>query len=268
MNQKYEALMVVTVDDLEKGFRTAGLAQGDRIMVHSSLSSFGRVEGGAETVIEALMRIVGLDGTIIMPTFTLTFFNAEPRVFDLLKTPSEMGKITETFRRRPDTVRSKHMTHSVSVWGKNAADIVALRSKTAWGTDGTFQWLLDHNAKILLLGVDYNRCTLIHKSEESMRVPYRHFVTFGGETILPDGSREPNDSEVYVRLPGLDNDWTDLIKILDTPDVTHQVRVGESTVRLARAGAIFSEAVKMVRTNKLALLSEESRVRFMLMKRS
>jgi aminoglycoside 3-N-acetyltransferase len=258
--------MLVTIDDLEKGFRLVGLNAGDRIMVHSSLSAFGYVDGGADAVIDALIRIVGPNGTIIMPTFTLKFFNTQPRILDLLNTPSEMGKITETFRLRTDTLRSTHMTHSVAVWGKDASFIVALKSKSAWGTDGTFQWLIDHDAKILLLGVDYNRCTLIHKAEESMRVPYRHFVSFSGTTILPDGSMEHNDSEVYVRIPGLDNDWSELIKILDSPQITNQVKIGQSVVRLASARNILSEAVKMIRNNKLALLAEESRIRYMIMK--
>jgi aminoglycoside 3-N-acetyltransferase len=259
--------MIVTVDNIERGFREAGLVAGDRVMAHSSLSSFGRVEGGAESVIEALMRIVGKEGTIILPTFTLSFFTAVPRVLDLMKTPSEMGKITEVFRLRPDTVRSKHMTHSVAVWGKDAEAVVKLPSRTSWGVDGTFQWLLDHDARILLIGVDYNRCTLIHKVEEEMRVPYRKFTKFDGTTILPDGTEEKNDSEVYTKMPGLDNDWTDLIKLLEKPEITHHVKIGESTVRLARAKAIFAEGIKMVRENKLALLSEDSRIRYMMIKR-
>ena len=36
-------------------------------MVHTSLKRMGYVCGGAQTVIEALMEVVGEDGTIMMP---------------------------------------------------------------------------------------------------------------------------------------------------------------------------------------------------------
>ncbi len=43
--------MAVTRDDIVKGLRWLGLGAGDKVMVHSSLRSFGEVEGGAETVL-------------------------------------------------------------------------------------------------------------------------------------------------------------------------------------------------------------------------
>ncbi len=48
--------------------REVGLEKGDAVMVHTSLKRMGYVCGGAQTVIEALMEVVGKDGTIMMPT--------------------------------------------------------------------------------------------------------------------------------------------------------------------------------------------------------
>ena len=52
------------VDDL----RILGLEDGDIVMVHCRLSSFGWVPGGEQAVKEALRAVVGLRGTIAMPT--------------------------------------------------------------------------------------------------------------------------------------------------------------------------------------------------------
>jgi len=41
----------ITADDIRIGFESFGFGRGDRLMIHSSLSSFGWVEGGAEAVI-------------------------------------------------------------------------------------------------------------------------------------------------------------------------------------------------------------------------
>ena len=45
-----------------------GLKKGDVVMVHTSLKSMGYICGGAQTVIEALLEVVGNEGTIMMPT--------------------------------------------------------------------------------------------------------------------------------------------------------------------------------------------------------
>ena len=59
----------VTFDTLVQGFRTLGLEPGMGLMVHSSLRSFGYVEGGAATVVDALMEVLTPSGTLLMPSF-------------------------------------------------------------------------------------------------------------------------------------------------------------------------------------------------------
>ncbi len=49
----------IAKDDIKKGLTSVGLNHGNVVLVHSSLSSFGYVEGGADAVIDALLEIVG-----------------------------------------------------------------------------------------------------------------------------------------------------------------------------------------------------------------
>ena len=60
---------IVTREDLKKGFLALGLTAGMKVMVHSSLKSFGYVEGGADAVIDVLMEILTPEGTLMMPSF-------------------------------------------------------------------------------------------------------------------------------------------------------------------------------------------------------
>lgn len=62
----------LTREEIENGFRDLGLLQGMFLEVHSSLSSFGHVEGGADTVIRALINIIGDEGAIVMSTFPVS----------------------------------------------------------------------------------------------------------------------------------------------------------------------------------------------------
>jgi len=57
-----------TRQSLVADLRALGLSAGDVVIVHSSLSALGWVVGGAQTVVEALLKAVGPTGTIVMPT--------------------------------------------------------------------------------------------------------------------------------------------------------------------------------------------------------
>ncbi len=56
----------VDKEDIKRGLRELGVREGELVVVHSSLSSFGYVIGGADTVIDALLEVVGHTGTVIM----------------------------------------------------------------------------------------------------------------------------------------------------------------------------------------------------------
>ena len=66
-----------------------GLEAGDRVMVHSSLSSMGHVEGGAAMVVQAFLDVLGPEGTRMVPTFT----HSGCEYFDPLKSPSLNGAV-------------------------------------------------------------------------------------------------------------------------------------------------------------------------------
>ena len=61
----------VARNDIVNGLRSVGLEAGQNVVVHSSLKSFGRVEGGAAAVIDALEEVITPSGTLVMPTFSL-----------------------------------------------------------------------------------------------------------------------------------------------------------------------------------------------------
>lgn len=63
-----EKRKLVTPDDITTALRDIGVQKGQVIMVHTSMSSLGYVCGGTQSVIEALVRSVGEEGTIMMPT--------------------------------------------------------------------------------------------------------------------------------------------------------------------------------------------------------
>ncbi len=116
---------IFTEDDIYHDLKRIGIKSGDRVMVHSTLSSVGPVEGGPETVCRALMRAVGETGTIMMPSFNfhnVTMYDPEhDKLYDPEKTACVNGAIPNCFWKMPDVVRSLDPSHPVAVWGDKAA---------------------------------------------------------------------------------------------------------------------------------------------------
>src|SRR5574338_979593 len=104
---------MLTFDDLVAGFRLLGVAPGDTLLVHSSYKSFGPVEGGPQTVVNALEEALGPEGTLIMPTFNFDFNKGQP--WDVRSTPSQMGVLTELVRKDPRAKRVFHPIYSFAI---------------------------------------------------------------------------------------------------------------------------------------------------------
>ena len=109
----------LTRESLAEALTFVGLRQGDTVIVHSSFRSFGAVEGGPETLLDALLDVLGPQGNLVLPTFN---YSRPPPVphYDPAVTPSRAGVLTEVGRRRPGAVRSLHPSHSVTVIGPDA----------------------------------------------------------------------------------------------------------------------------------------------------
>lgn len=173
--------MAHSAERLADDLRALGVVPGATLMVHSSLSALGWVEGGAETVIDALLAALGPEGTLVMPAFRDTVSVegivyqapkealAEARAtapFDPASTPTTSGAIPEAFRQRPGVRRSGHYGVSVTARGPQAEAVVNPHAPS-WGQgpESPFERLYEWDAQLLLLGVGFNRLTMLHYAE-------------------------------------------------------------------------------------------------------
>lgn len=164
----------VTRRGLVRDLRALGLRWGGLVLVHSSLSALGSVVGGAPTMIRALLEVMGPEGTVVLPTHSWDEMEAGCRTFDVRRTRSCVGAITEAFRSWPGAVRSLHPTHSVAAIGPLADWLTAGHElcKTPCGPGTPYARILDHDGQILFLGADLNSNTAFHTIEAVVEVPY------------------------------------------------------------------------------------------------
>ncbi|MFP3904668.1 MAG: AAC(3) family N-acetyltransferase [Armatimonadota bacterium] len=245
--------MSITKDDIINGLRSLGLASGDCVMVHSSLSSLGHVEGGAETVIEALLETVGDQGTVLMPAMS----GDQP--FRLDESPSGVGYITEVFRTRDDTTRSLHPTHSVSGRGPLVEELIEghIDQPTALGPESPWGRLARRDdSYILLLGVDQDRNTLLHCAEEVVDAPYLN--TIQRDYIDSEGKLQ---TKTLRKFPGPHRDFIGLDPLFEASGGMAVGTIGNAVCRLTPAKEMLQIATDALKADMAAVLCDNPRCR-------
>lgn len=151
--------------ELVRDLRHLGVTPGMDLMVHSSLSAIGFVEGGAETVVDALLQAVGKRGTLLTPSFN----HRAATVFNPLTTPTTNGAIPDALWRRPEAVRSMHPTHAVAAIGPRASDYCHRHLEAGiWAPDSPIGQLVHGGGYILALGTTHDTSTAYHVAELSV----------------------------------------------------------------------------------------------------
>jgi aminoglycoside 3-N-acetyltransferase len=211
-----------TREDLEQHFRDAGLQEDDALILHSSLKSIGFVEGGAKTVVDALLDVIGPRGHLLVPTFTYSMPIWKLPPFDVHHSTSRVGAITEAVRHRPDAVRSFHPTHSVAVIGPDREAIVRNHlHATPLGRDCPFDRMRRYRAKILMLGTRQDTNSSLHLCEVLADLPY-----------LTVAFSEGQDFEFAWFLN--ENGQVEFTPIYEVPGCSRGFRVVEEPLRRAR----------------------------------
>lgn len=163
-----------TKKEIMKGLMDLGIKSDDTLLVHSSMKAIGEVEGGADTVLDALIDYMS-DGLLILPTHTWRQIDETYNTYNPETEPSCVGVLTNLFLQRPNVYRSLHPTHSVAAIGKEANAYVLgdERLDTPCAREGCFGRLYDKKAKILFLGCDLKKNTFLHSVEEWANVSNR-----------------------------------------------------------------------------------------------
>lgn len=197
MKQK-ESGNALSYESLIMALKNLGLKSGDDVLVHSSLSKIGYIDGGAEVFIQAILDVVGKLGNVLMPTSPNAGYQLDYirnlKEFDVQNAPSALGKITEVFRTWPGAMRSASPTEPVSCVGPDAHWYTSghLHQKTPYSETSPFARLAQKGGKILYVGVTLdNAGTSLHVLEDAVspfKFPVYYPEEFHVSIKLPDGT--------------------------------------------------------------------------------
>jgi aminoglycoside 3-N-acetyltransferase len=258
------------VDDLVR----LGVKKGETLVVHASMSRMGWVCGGAETVVRALLEAIGPDGTLVMPAQAgansdpkhwhhppvqpawWDRIRAETPPFDPQVTPTRgMGVVAELFRTWPGALRGSHPQSGFSALGPKAHFFAAEQPLAFDFGEGTpVASLYREDARVLLLGVGYDRCTAMHYAET--RAGCR------GREEQAAAVRDADGNRIWTVFPQNDvdsDDFPEAAAAFDhSPDVAHG-KVGAADARLFRVRAGVDAVETFFRDHDVRRLSEADR---------
>jgi aminoglycoside 3-N-acetyltransferase len=249
-------------DSLREQFIKAGIVEGDHLLVHSSLSKIGYVQGGPHTVIQALLNVLGPQGDLLMPSFPAAgrnkdYLDQQP-VFDVRITPSAMGSITETFRKMPGVKRSLHPTDPVLAYGPLTDYFTTghLGQLTPYNEHSPFRRLAEKKGKILMLGTTLNGAgTSLHTLEDAVDFPYPVYLekTYEVTVIDEDGISHQVKTKVHNPEMSAKRNCDALKPLFIRNGIMKECKIGEAACLLIDAEGMFQVMLKAFRENGVTM---------------
>ncbi len=239
---------MLTFDQLTHEFQSLGVVRGDTLLVHSSYKSFGGVDGGPQTVIDALLHVLGDEGTLIMPTFNFDFCKGIP--WNVNETPSHMGIITELVRKDPRSKRVFHPIYSFAIIGAQADFLTRQRYKSSYERDSLFGKLCQLDGKIMVIGLAYNdSMTFFHHVEELEGVDYRYLKTFTGMVTDKNGETYEDSFQMLVRdiEQGVETMVDPMGALAEDDGIITVTQIGQAKVSLMNANQIYDFTAREMR---------------------
>jgi aminoglycoside 3-N-acetyltransferase len=234
-----------TRSEFAEALAAVGVERGDVIFSHSNIGFFGlpigevSASGATNTALSAIQDVIGPKGTIVVPTFTLSFCKGQ--VFDVQRSASNCGVFAEAVRNHPGASRTSCPLFSVAAIGAEARAITADVSSACFGSGSVWERLLERNATICNFNLDAGS-TLLHHIEWRLGVPYRRERQFDGVIVNHDKPR--NGTASYFSRDLDDVGSTAAFELFDKiareRGKARTSRVGRGAVVGIRAGDTYS----------------------------
>ncbi len=240
---------ITTKKDIIKGLIELGVKPGMILEVHTSLEKLGTVIGGAQTVVDALIEVVGEKGTLLMPLQARE--NSEPSLWENPSLAIELieevrnslppyhkmnsdasidGAVVENLRRRNGTVVSNHPSYAYVAWGRYAKLLCNRHSlHFPLSEESPAARLYELKGFVLLLGMGYDACTAMHLGE------YRsdcRSIMLDGAAVEIDGRRV---WKKYLNLKLDPSDFSEVGELLEKMNEVTEINVGGCQAKLFRA---------------------------------
>ena len=249
--------------DLVCELNDASIGEVRLLLMHSSLHSLGRVEHGADSVVDAVLEVIGDDGTLMVPTFNYTL--GELDLFDPDQVPSQCGIVTETLRQRPEAIRSLHPNYSVAAIGKDAEPLTREHWRAeSVGVGSPIDRIAREDGYIFLLGVKHDADSTMHVGEAYAQAAYRG-VRFDPTWPRTAQVRTPSGDLVELSLndePGCSTGFGMIEAPLREKGMIRDFKIGQAKCQLVKGLDVIETTMEILENRMDALLCTNLRCYF------
>lgn len=147
------------------------------VLVHSSLRAVGKVEGGAEGLLDALVAYFTAEGGLLcVPAHT--WDNIENEItLDIAADDNCLGALSSVAILDKRGIRTENPTHSMVVFGPKDRVTQFVEGEidveTPTAPNSCYGKLCTEGGYVLLVGVSHNRNTFLHSVDEMLNIPNR-----------------------------------------------------------------------------------------------
>jgi aminoglycoside 3-N-acetyltransferase len=165
--------------------KNSGVGKGSLVIVHSSYDTLKRTGLSADAIIDALLELIGEEGTLVMPVTRM--YKEQPRkgnafltyntdnlicTYNVQKTPIHTGLLPYMLMRRRDSVTSRHPLSTATALGPLAKPMMEHNLEgdkpASHGPNSSWKFCFDHNALVVGLGIDLvHYLTVMHVAEDA-----------------------------------------------------------------------------------------------------
>lgn len=241
---------------LEEKFRALGIAPDDAVLMHSAFSPFNGFQGEPRQVVDSLLSVLGPGGHLFMMSMAYTGSSREylqvGKPFDVSRTVSRMGIISETFRRRDGTLRSANPLHPVLARGPRAEWVIAGHDRVSYscGPGSPFEKMLELDTKVLFFDVPFAVFTFTHfledRFKDSAPVPVYHPEPLQARMIDARGREHRLELRVFGREAIERRNFPVLREALIRDGLLVRDRIGNTGLMLVRMADALRVAERLV----------------------
>jgi aminoglycoside N3'-acetyltransferase len=195
-----------------------GLAAGDLVYVHSGMDGLN-LAFPFYRILALIQKIIGSSGTVVFPTYPNHRMSSyeylrQGKIFDVRRTPSYTGILTEFARRQRNSVRSLHPTKSVCAIGPAAKEITATHhlSPYPYDTCSPYYKLIEGGGKIIGLGATTNYISFGYCVDDALKekFPVRVYheeifeapcINYEGESVIVSTYAHDMSTTVHPDMP-------------------------------------------------------------------
>ncbi|MDO9256400.1 MAG: AAC(3) family N-acetyltransferase [Bacteroidales bacterium] len=235
-----------------------GISKGSIVFVHSSIDNLN-IRFDTFRLLEILLETVGEEGTLVFPCWHFTYraedYLKSGKVFDVRRSPSALGMLSEMARRYPGAKRSLHPINSIVAIGRHADTITSSHHTDIYpcGEKSPYYLAMQMGGIIAGIGVNANFMSFVHCPEDVIKLKFP-IKTRLDEVFEAKVKKEDGTVEIVKTLAAhpqiKNNNINDFLKKYIPSSISRNITIRGNRFFITHPKELFDSMIELSKENK------------------